>query len=102
MPGGRQLPPVLTDRDFFQGQEGDLLAARSACSLPVLRKTSPSIPGNFMKRGFGGRLRAADCRGARSTHLKPSMRKQSLGLDVLVEVHDAEELIEPLSLSPSF
>ena len=91
---------VLTDRQFFQGSPDYLQAARAACSLPVLRK-------DFLVDAY--QVYEARAMGADAILLiaaaldLPTMRKfetvaQSLGLAVLVEVHNGDELDAALQL----
>ncbi|XOZ32914.1 indole-3-glycerol phosphate synthase TrpC [Halomonadaceae bacterium KBTZ08] len=91
---------VLTDRDFFQGSEADLLAAREACSLPVLRK-------DFMVEEYQiheSRVAGADCILLIAACLStPQMQDlagvaRELGMDVLVEVHNEAELEQALQV----
>ena len=85
---------VLTDKDFFQGHEDYLQAARSACNLPVIRK-------DFLVdeyQIYEARAINADCILLIVAALDDEQLKslyilaKDLGMDVLVEVHDAEEL----------
>lgn len=100
--GGATCLSVLTDHDFFQGQEGDLLAARGACALPVLRKDFTIDPWQL----YEARDLGADCVLLIVAALdQPTLKAlheeaRSLALDVLVEVHDAEELDRALELEP--
>jgi len=91
---------VLTDAQFFQGSLGDLGAARGSCALPVLRK-------DFVidaYQVFEARAAGADCILLIAACLgKSEMRElervaQRLGMAVLVEVHDADELDTALTL----
>lgn len=91
---------VLTDRDFFQGREAYLQEARKACSLPVLRKEFMIDPWQIAE----ARAIGADAILLIVMALEPALLKEmhqtarEAGLDVLVEVHDAEELEQALSL----
>ncbi|MBS7457856.1 indole-3-glycerol phosphate synthase TrpC [Coralloluteibacterium stylophorae] len=92
--GGAACLSVLTDVDFFQGSNAYLREAREACALPVLRK-------DFIVDAwqvYEARMLGADCilliaaalsedQMAEYTHLA-----MDLGMDVLVEVHDLDEL----------
>jgi len=91
---------VLTDRQFFQGAPEYLQAARAACILPVLRKDFLVDPYQV----YETRAMGADAILLIVSALDlPTMREfeaiaQSLGLAVLVEVHDGDELDLALQL----
>lgn len=85
---------VLTDREFFGGSAQDLRAARTACTLPVLRKDFIIDPYQVHESRAWG----ADCillivaALPESELLSLEAEALAAGLDVLVECHDATEL----------
>jgi len=92
---------VLTDRQFFQGAPDELEAARAACALPVLRKDFVIDPYQIHET----RALGADCMLLIAAALSPAQMIEleqvaaSVGLAVLVEVHDAAELDAALKLA---
>lgn len=94
---------VLTDRTFFQGDLSHLAQARQACELPVLRKDFVIHEQQvFEARAVGADailLIVACLDDARLVDLEDCA--SALGLDVLVEVHDAAELKRALRLRTS-
>jgi len=91
---------VLTDTEFFQGSSDYLKLAREACKLPVLRK-------DFIVHAYQvyeARLIGADCillivaAMDDGPLLELTMLAAELDMDVLVEVHDGEELERALAL----
>ncbi len=92
--GGAACLSVLTDIDFFLGADEYLQQARAACSLPVIRKDFMVDPYQIVE----ARARGAECvllivsvlEDGRMVELANVAREQ--GLDVLVEVHDGDEL----------
>lgn len=98
--GGATCLSVLTDRDFFQGSDDHLMQARSACQLPVLRKEFIIDPYQV----YESRAMGADCVLLIVAALGDSQMQElsslsmELGMDILVEVHNREELERGLML----
>lgn len=98
--GGATCLSVLTDCDFFHGSDDYLRQARSACRLPVLRKDFIIDPYQV----YEARAIGADCVLLILACLDDGNLKQlhelarELGMDVLLEVHDAAELQRALEL----
>jgi indole-3-glycerol phosphate synthase len=92
---------VLTDAQFFRGSADDLIAARGACQLPVLRKDF--IIDEYQV--YEARAMGADCIllivAALDVHSMQALEAiaSKLGMSVLVEVHDADELDAALQLA---
>ena len=101
--GGAACLSVLTDAPYFQGSTAYLQQARAACDLPVIRK-------DFIVDAyqvFEARAMGADCIllivGALEPHQMRALEAlaHELGMDVLVESHDAHELDAALTLKTS-
>jgi len=92
---------VLTDQQFFQGQDDHLLAARAACALPVLRKDfCVDVYQVFETRALGADAMLLIVACLSDGQLQDLYGQAcELALDVLVEVHDASELKRALPLS---
>jgi len=100
---GASCLSVLTDRDYFQGDDRYLTQAREACNLPLLRK-------DFMidvYQIYQSYLLGADCILLIMACLDDTQVQElhalsiELGMDVLIEIHTASELERALQLPRS-
>jgi len=98
--GGAACLSVLTDEPYFQGHDDYLMAARSACAIPVLRKDFLVDPWQVLE----SRSLGADAILIIVAALDDGQMQEiedaalGLGMDALIEVHDEAELERALKL----
>ena len=98
--GGATCLSVLTDTPYFQGEDEHLILARSATNIPVLRKDFIIDPYQVIE----ARAIGADCVLLIMAQLDIGLAKElealalELGMDVLIEIHSAEELDQAMNL----
>lgn len=98
--GGASCISVLTDMNFFQGDDGYLRQVKMACPLPVLRKDFMLDPYQI----FESRLLGADCILLILAALEDTLAKEledialGLGMDVLIETHNQQEMDRALQM----
>ena len=99
--GGASCLSILTDRDFFQGDSQYLIKSRAAVSMPVIRKDFIIDPYQvYETRAMGADciLLIVSCLNDKQLQSLSDLA-QELTMDVLVEVHNIEELMRALKLN---